>query len=116
MLLTSTLLRYMTHRRRRFDIVYQRCDVASLPDWQELVDGTLREHGRIDIVHNNAYTATIKPTDELEEEDWDRQSTSVSSRSSVRQDMHLTPTRQSSIDRQHVIRSRDNRISELRGI
>jgi NAD(P)-dependent dehydrogenase (short-subunit alcohol dehydrogenase family) len=55
------------------DIVYQRCDVARLPDWQELVETTLSEHGRIDIVHNNAYTVTIKPTDELEEDDWDRQ-------------------------------------------
>jgi NAD(P)-dependent dehydrogenase (short-subunit alcohol dehydrogenase family) len=54
-------------------IAFQHCDVASLADWQALASETVRRFGRIDVVHNNAYTVVIGPTHELAEEDWDRQ-------------------------------------------
>jgi NAD(P)-dependent dehydrogenase (short-subunit alcohol dehydrogenase family) len=55
------------------NIAYQHCDVASLADWQALASETVRQFGKIDVVHNNAYTVVIGPTHELAEEDWDRQ-------------------------------------------
>jgi NAD(P)-dependent dehydrogenase (short-subunit alcohol dehydrogenase family) len=51
---------------------FQRCDVASLDDWERLAAAALQQHGRIDLVHNNAYTVTVAPTHELDERDWDR--------------------------------------------
>jgi NAD(P)-dependent dehydrogenase (short-subunit alcohol dehydrogenase family) len=53
--------------------LYRRCDVASLADWQGLADETIARFGRLDLVHNNAYTVVIRPAHELSEEDWDRQ-------------------------------------------
>ena len=55
------------------NISYQRCDVASLADWQVLASETIRTFGKIDVVHNNAYTVVIGPTHEMAEDDWDRQ-------------------------------------------
>jgi NAD(P)-dependent dehydrogenase (short-subunit alcohol dehydrogenase family) len=52
---------------------YQRCDVASLADWQRLGEQTQAQFGRMDIVVNNAYTLVEGPAHELAETDWDRQ-------------------------------------------
>jgi NAD(P)-dependent dehydrogenase (short-subunit alcohol dehydrogenase family) len=59
--------------RRSPNIAYQHCDVASLADWQALASETVRQFGKIDVVHNNAYAVVIGPTHELAEEEWDRQ-------------------------------------------
>jgi NAD(P)-dependent dehydrogenase (short-subunit alcohol dehydrogenase family) len=59
--------------QRTANIAYQRCDVASLADWQALASETVRQFGRIDVVHNNAYTVVIGPTHKQAEKDWDRQ-------------------------------------------
>jgi NAD(P)-dependent dehydrogenase (short-subunit alcohol dehydrogenase family) len=52
---------------------YRRCDVASLADWQSLAAETIAHFGRLDLVHNNAYTVVIRPAHELSEGEWDRQ-------------------------------------------
>ncbi len=52
---------------------YQHCDVSSLADWQALAHEAVRQFGRIDIVHNNAYTPGRGPTHELDEHEWDHQ-------------------------------------------
>jgi NAD(P)-dependent dehydrogenase (short-subunit alcohol dehydrogenase family) len=52
---------------------FRRCDVSALADWQALVTEVVRRFGRLDIVHNNAYTITRGPTHELDEAEWDRQ-------------------------------------------
>ena len=54
------------------DASFQRCDVASLADWEALAAVARERHGGIDIVHNNAYTVTVGATHELDERDWDR--------------------------------------------
>jgi NAD(P)-dependent dehydrogenase (short-subunit alcohol dehydrogenase family) len=53
--------------------LYLRCDVASLADWERLADQTIAQFGRLDLVHNNAYTVVIRPAHQLSEEEWDRQ-------------------------------------------
>lgn len=50
-----------------------RCDVASRNDWQALRDLVDAEYGRIDVVHNNAFTLVVQPADQTSEESWDRQ-------------------------------------------
>ncbi len=52
---------------------YRHCDVALLADWQALAGETIGRHGRLDIVHNNAYTIERAPAHELDEASWDRQ-------------------------------------------
>ena len=52
---------------------HQRCDVAEMPDWEQLVASTLDRYGSIDIVHNNAFAMIECPTHELAEDDWHRQ-------------------------------------------
>lgn len=52
---------------------YRHCDVSSLADWQALAQEAVRQFGRIDIVHNNAYAPGRGPTHELDEHEWDRQ-------------------------------------------
>ena len=53
--------------------VYQHCDVSSLAEWQVLAALALQRFGRLDIVHNNAFTIVYAQAHELEERDWDRQ-------------------------------------------
>lgn len=53
--------------------VYHRCDVSRLPDWLALAETALRDHGGIDIVHNNAYVYTTTAAHEIGEAEWDRQ-------------------------------------------
>ncbi|MDX6535446.1 MAG: hypothetical protein QOF68_3190 [Gaiellales bacterium] len=51
---------------------FRRCDVASAEDWQAMAAETVGEFGRIDIVHNNAYTTVISAAEKVSEADWDR--------------------------------------------
>jgi len=53
--------------------VYQRCDVSSRADWAALAGLALERFGRLDVVHNNAYTIVYAQAHELAEPDWDRQ-------------------------------------------
>ena len=53
--------------------VYLHCDVSSLADWEALADLALGQFGRLDVVHNNAYTIVYAQAHELAEADWDRQ-------------------------------------------
>lgn len=48
-----------------------QCDVSDLEDVQLLIDETIAEFGRIDIVVNGAATLTVGTMDELDESDWD---------------------------------------------
>lgn len=50
-----------------------RCDAGSRDDWRRLADAVLDRYGRVDIVHNNAFTLTIAPAHEQGEREWDRQ-------------------------------------------
>jgi NAD(P)-dependent dehydrogenase (short-subunit alcohol dehydrogenase family) len=53
--------------------LYRHCDVSSLAEWQALADLTLQQFGRLDIVHNNAFTLSYAPAHAMEEAVWDRQ-------------------------------------------
>ncbi len=47
------------------------CDITQSENIQDLIDNTLQQYGRIDILINNAGVAVTKPAVELTEEDWD---------------------------------------------
>ena len=50
-----------------------RCDVSSRSDWEE-VSGLVRQrHGRLDVLHNNAFARDLAPAHLLEESSWERQ-------------------------------------------
>jgi NAD(P)-dependent dehydrogenase (short-subunit alcohol dehydrogenase family) len=51
-----------------------RCDVSSADDWRALAARVRERHGRLDVVHNNAY-APIEPVPAhlLDERSWERQ-------------------------------------------
>jgi NAD(P)-dependent dehydrogenase (short-subunit alcohol dehydrogenase family) len=56
------------------------CDVGSLASWRELADRVSSLHGRVDVVHNNAFALDKMAADVLPEASWDRQlSVSLSS-------------------------------------
>ncbi len=46
-------------------------DVGQRDQWERLVQATVQEFGRIDILHNNAFSNVAKPVAELEESEWD---------------------------------------------
>jgi NAD(P)-dependent dehydrogenase (short-subunit alcohol dehydrogenase family) len=52
---------------------YLRCDVSMVADWSVLADEVGRRHGRLDILHSNAFAVVVKPAHELSEGEWDRQ-------------------------------------------
>jgi NAD(P)-dependent dehydrogenase (short-subunit alcohol dehydrogenase family) len=53
----------------------RRCDVGDADDWLGLADAVRAEHGRTDVVCNNAFTVTLAPAHEQTVEQWDRQIT-----------------------------------------
>jgi len=50
-----------------------RCDVSSTADWVGMAEHVHSRYGRLDVVHNNAAIATIKPAHELVEAEWERE-------------------------------------------
>jgi NAD(P)-dependent dehydrogenase (short-subunit alcohol dehydrogenase family) len=49
------------------------CDVSKSSDVRAMVDAVLREHGRIDVLVNNAgIPGNLAPIDQLDEDVWDR--------------------------------------------
>jgi len=54
------------------DVRYMHCDVTKKADIQALVDGTVKAHGRLDIMMANAGIVHVSDPLELAEEDYDR--------------------------------------------
>jgi NAD(P)-dependent dehydrogenase (short-subunit alcohol dehydrogenase family) len=51
-----------------------RCDVSSADDWRALAARVRERHGRLDVVHNNAYVPVeLAPAHLLDERSWERQ-------------------------------------------
>lgn len=48
-------------------------DVASALDWSAVAQRVRNDHGRLDILHSNAFLEIKAPAHELEPGDWDRQ-------------------------------------------
>ena len=49
------------------------CDVSSTADWKALAEAVETRHGRVDVVHNNAFTRVFGAAHELAEADWEHQ-------------------------------------------
>lgn len=49
------------------------CDVGTTAGWAALADLVQQRHGRIDVVHNNAFTVDVVPAHQTSEQSWDRQ-------------------------------------------
>lgn len=49
------------------------CDVGVSEDWDALADAVLARHGRVDVVHNNAFTVTLAPAHQQSDQQWDDQ-------------------------------------------
>lgn len=47
-------------------------DAASSSDWRRVVEGTLTQFGRLDVLVNSASWTRVAPAVDLEEDDWDR--------------------------------------------
>lgn len=52
---------------------YVRCDVTSAADWEHLARHIEEHHGRLDVLHSNAFAQLNKPAHELSEAEWDGQ-------------------------------------------
>ncbi|MFF9774249.1 SDR family NAD(P)-dependent oxidoreductase [Streptomyces sp. NPDC013978] len=52
---------------------YVRCDVTSAADWENLARHVDEHHGRLDVLHSNAFAQLNKPAHELSEAEWDGQ-------------------------------------------
>lgn len=52
---------------------YVRCDVTSAADWEHLARHVEERHGRLDVLHSNAFAQVNKPAHELSEAEWDGQ-------------------------------------------
>ncbi|GAA2932952.1 SDR family oxidoreductase [Streptomyces violaceus] len=52
---------------------YLRCDVTSAADWERLGRHVEERHGRLDVLHSNAFAQLNKPAHELSEAEWDGQ-------------------------------------------
>src|SRR3954451_15093310 len=44
---------------------FVRCDVSDESDWAELAALLQRDHGRLDLLHSNAYLNRVRPLHEL---------------------------------------------------
>lgn len=53
-------------------VTSQRLDVTDEENWKEVVDRVVREHGKLDVLINNAGIYIIAPTAETTLEMWDR--------------------------------------------
>jgi len=54
-----------------FEVIAVKADISNFSDTRDMVDGAIREFGKIDILVNNAAVGMTKPMMELEWEDWD---------------------------------------------
>lgn len=52
---------------------YVRCDVTSAADWADLARNVEERHGRLDVLHSNAFAQLNKAAHELTESEWDGQ-------------------------------------------
>ncbi|MEI5519339.1 SDR family oxidoreductase [Streptomyces brasiliscabiei] len=52
---------------------YVRCDVTSAADWENLARHLDEHHGRLDVLHSNAFAQLNRPAHELSEAEWDSQ-------------------------------------------
>lgn len=50
-----------------------KCDVSSPADWQALAAMVRERHGRLDVLHNNAFALEVVAAHLLEERSWERQ-------------------------------------------
>lgn len=54
------------------DAIFIRTDVGLMDDVRNMVDVTLAQYGRIDVIHSNAASYTEKSATDLSEAEWDR--------------------------------------------
>jgi NAD(P)-dependent dehydrogenase (short-subunit alcohol dehydrogenase family) len=54
------------------DVRFTRCDVSDESDWAELATAVRRDHGRVDLLHSNAYLNRVRPLHELARSEWDQ--------------------------------------------
>lgn len=52
---------------------YLHCDAAAVEDWHSVLAHVEHQHGRLDVLHHNAYWVRVRPLHDLDQEDWDRQ-------------------------------------------
>jgi NAD(P)-dependent dehydrogenase (short-subunit alcohol dehydrogenase family) len=50
-----------------------RCDVASVEDWRAVATAVRERHGRLDVLHNNAFALDAAPAHLLDHRSWERQ-------------------------------------------
>jgi NAD(P)-dependent dehydrogenase (short-subunit alcohol dehydrogenase family) len=55
------------------DATAMKCDVSSPADWRALAAMVRERHGRLDVLHNNAFALEVVPAHLLEERSWERQ-------------------------------------------
>ena len=55
------------------DATAMKCDVSSPADWRALAAMVRERHGRLDVLHNNAFALDVVPAHLLEERSWERQ-------------------------------------------
>jgi NAD(P)-dependent dehydrogenase (short-subunit alcohol dehydrogenase family) len=53
-----------------FDARYLHLDVTSADNWRQVVDETVRAHGQLNILVNNAGNATISTVEETTDDEW----------------------------------------------
>ena len=54
------------------------CDVTEKEQVKAVVDATVKDHGKLDVIINNAGIMPIRPIQECNTEEWDAMSTSIS--------------------------------------
>jgi NAD(P)-dependent dehydrogenase (short-subunit alcohol dehydrogenase family) len=59
-------------RQQAGQAFFIRTDVGRMDNVREMVDACLREYGRIDVIHSNAFTHVPGSSTEISEADWDR--------------------------------------------
>jgi len=55
------------------DALAVHCDVSSAADWSKLAALVRERHGRLDVLHNNAFALELAPAHLLDERSWERQ-------------------------------------------
>ena len=60
-------------RGRGSDAQAVQCDVSSAEDWARLAALVRERHGRLDVLHNNAFALELAPAHLLEQRSWERQ-------------------------------------------